>query len=117
MEKLLGELCTLLQHDERRQEAKPFERRPEPDPKPVSRPEPVSPLALTPGAPATREASALTSQPEAPEARPEAAATPMISDLTHQEPILDSLNTDDIPSLHQWATEELRDIVTPTTGS
>ena len=68
VEKLLGELCTLLQHDERRQEAGPSERRPELDPKPVSRPEPVFLLALTPGAPGTGEAFAPTPQPEAPQA-------------------------------------------------
>ena len=81
------------------------------------RPEPISPLALTPGAPATGEASTSTPQSEAPKDRLEAMATPMIPDLPHQEPIPDSLNMDDIPSLHQWATERLRDTVTPTIGS
>ena len=37
---------------------------------------------------------------------------PVIPDPTHQEPILDSLNIDDIPSLHQWGLEGLRDSVT-----
>ena len=83
----------------------------------MSRPEPISPPALTPGAPATGEASTLTPQPGVPEAQPEAAATPVIPNPTQQEPISDSLNTDDIPSLHQWATEGLWDTVTPTTGS
>ena len=117
VEKLIGELHTLLQPDERRQEAGPSERRPEPNPEPVSRPKPVSRPALILGAPVTGEASAPTPQPGAPEARLEAAATQGIPDLTHQEPIPNSLNTDDILSLHQWATEGLQDTVTPTTGS
>ena len=49
VEKLFGELCTLLQHDERRQEAGPSERRPEPDSEPMSRSEPVSLPASTLG--------------------------------------------------------------------
>ena len=43
VEKFLGELCTLLQHSKQREEAGPSERHPEPDPKPVSRLEPVPP--------------------------------------------------------------------------
>ena len=49
--------------------------------------------------------------------QPEDAATPSIPDPTRQEPILDSLNTDDILSLHQWGTEDLSESVTPATGS
>ena len=40
-----------------------------------------------------------------------------IPDSTQQEPIPDSLNTDDIPSLHQWGTEDLPESGTPSTGS
>ena len=83
----------------------------------MSRSELVSLPALTPGAPTIGEASASTPQLGAPEARPEATATSVIPDPTHHEPIPDSLNTDDISSLHQWAMEGLQDTVTPTTGS
>ena len=100
VEKLLGELCTLLQHGEQREEARPSESCPEPDPESVLRPEPVPPPMLPPSTPSTGGASAPTPQPGAPETRPEAATTPGIQDPTHQEPISDSLNTDDIPSLH-----------------
>ena len=96
VENLLGELRILLQYDGRGQEARPSKRRPEP----ISRPDAASPPASTPGAPATREPSAPTPQPEAPEDQPEPTAIPVVLDPTHQEPILDSLNTDDIPSLH-----------------
>ena len=65
VEKLLGELRILLQHDERGQEVGPSERRSEPDLEPVSRTEPASLLVLTPGAPTTGEASAPIPQPEA----------------------------------------------------
>ena len=44
---------------------------------------PVCLPASTPGAPMIGEASASTLQPEAPKARPEAAATPVILDLMH----------------------------------
>ena len=115
VEKLLGELHILLQDDGRGQEAGPSERRPESDSESVSRPEPTSPPASTLGVPATGEASGPTPQPEAPENQLKPAATPMVPDPIHQEPIPDSLNTDDIPSLHQWATEGLLDTVTPTT--
>ena len=40
----------------------------------------------------------------------------MIPDSTRQKPIPNSLNTDDIPSLHQWGTEGLPD-TTSATGS
>ena len=83
----------------------------------MSKLEPVSPLASTPGALVTGEASAPTPQQGALEAKPEAAATLVIPDPAHQEPIPDSLSTDDIPSLHQWATEGLRNTVMPTIGS
>ena len=83
----------------------------------MSRPESTSPPASIPGAPATGEVSGPTPQLEAREDQSEPAATPMVLDLTHQEPIPDSLNTYDIPSLHQWATEGLQDTVTPPTGS
>ena len=92
--KLLWELRILLQYDEQRQEAGPSERHSEPDPEPVSRLDPISPPALTLGAPATGEASASTPRPEAPKDRLEPAAIPVIPDPTHQEPIPDSLNTD-----------------------
>ena len=83
VEKLLGELRILLQHDERRQEAGPSKQRPESDPRPTSRPEPTSLLVLTPGLPATDEASAPTPQPEAQEDQPEPAATLVVPNLTH----------------------------------
>ena len=73
----------------------------------MSRPKPTSPPASTPRAPATEEASGPTPQPESHEDQPEPAAIPMVPDPTHQEPIPDSLNTDDILPLHQWATEGL----------
>ena len=117
VEKLLGELRILLQHDGRRQEAGPSKRSLEPDPEPISRPDPAFSPTLTPRAPATGEPSAPTPQPEAPKDQPEPAATPVVQDPTHQEPIPDSLNTDDILSLHQWATEGLQDTVTPPIGS
>ena len=56
-------------------------------------------------------------RPEVTPPRPEPAATPIIPDPTHQEPIPDSLNIDDIPSLHQWSTEDLPESGTPATGS
>ena len=42
---------------------------------------------------------------------------PSIPDPTRQEPIPDSLNTDDISSLHQWGTEDLPESVTQAIGS
>ena len=117
VENLLGELHILLQYDGRGQEAGPSERRLGPDPEPASRPEPTSPPTSTPGVPATGEPFTPTSQPEAPHDQPELAATPVVLNPTHQEPIPDSLNTDDIPSLHQWAMEGLQGSATPATGS
>ena len=116
VENLLKELCLVFQHNERGQEAGPSEHRPEPVLEPT-RSEPSSPPASTPGAPPTRGPSASTPRPEATQPQSELAATPVIPDPTHQEPILDSLNIDDIPSLHQWGTEGLRDSVTLATGS
>ena len=113
MEKLFGELCTLLQHGKQREVAGPSERRPEPELVPVSRPEPAS----IPAAPSTIGAPAPTPQLEVPGARPEVAATPGMADPTLQEPIPDSLNTNDLVSLHQWVTERLREMAMPTTGS
>ena len=117
VENLLRELRILLQYDGRGQEVGPSKRRLEPDPEPVSRPDAASPPTSTLGAPATGEPSALTLQPEAPQDQPEPAATPVVPDPIHQEPIPDSLNTNDIPSLHQWATESLQDSATSATGS
>ena len=65
-----------------------------------SRPEPTSPPTATPAAPPTGAPSASTPRPEETPSRPEAAAIPVIPNPTQQEPIPDSLNTDDIPSLH-----------------
>ena len=90
-------------------EAGPSEQRPDPIPGP-SRPEPPSPPTATLGAPPTGAPSA--SMP-----RPEAAATPNIPDPTQQELIPDSLNTDDILSLHEWGTEDLLESGTPATRS
>ena len=115
-ENLLKELRLVFQHGERGQEAGPSERRPEPGPE-VARLEPTSPPASTPGAPPTRGPSASTPRSEATQPQSEPAATPVIPDPTRQEPIPDSLNTDDILSLYQWGTEGLRDSVTLATGS
>ena len=106
VENLLKELRLLLQHDGRGQEAGPSERRPELGPE-TARPEPTSLPASTPDAPTTRGPSASISRPEATQGEQEPAATPGISDPTHQEPIPNSLNIDDILSLHQWGTEGL----------
>ena len=100
MENLLGKLRILLQYNGQGQEARPSERRPEPNPEPVSRPNVVSPPALTPGAPATKEPPAPTPQSEASQDQPKPAATSVVPDPTCQEPIPNSLNTNDIPSLH-----------------
>ena len=116
VENLLKELRLLLQHDGRGQEAGPSERHPEPGLE-ATRPELASPPASSPEAPATGGPSPLTPRPEATQHQQEPTATPAISDPTHQEPISDSLNTNDIPSLHQWATEGLQDSATPATGS
>ena len=116
VENLLKELRLLLQHNRRGHEAGPSERRPKPSPE-AARLEPVSLPTSTPEAPVTGGPSASTPRPEAPQDQQEPAATPMIPDPIQQEPIPDSLNTNDIPSLHQWATEGLRDSATPATGS
>ena len=100
VENLLGELRILLQYDGRGQEVGPSERRPESDPELVSRPDVAFLPASILGAPATGEPSAPTPQPEAPQDQSEPVATLVVPDPTHQEPILDSLNMDDIPSLH-----------------
>ena len=109
IENLLKEIWSAFQLGDRGHEAGPSEQRLDPVPGP-SRPEPPSPPTTTPGAPPTGAPSASTP-------RPEAAVTPNIPDPTQQEPIPDSLNTDDIPSLHQWGTEDLPKSGTPTTGS
>ena len=44
-------------------------------------------------------------------------AIPEILDPIHQESIPDSVNTDDIPSLHHWSREGLQDSSTLATGS
>ena len=117
VEKLLGELCILLQPGEQGEEAGPSKRRPEPKPQLEPRPKPVPLPTSTLAASSTGGVSTPTPQSGAPETRPEAAATLGIPDPTHQEPIPDSLNTDDLLSLHQWTTEGLQDTATPTTGS
>ena len=100
VENLLKELRVLLQCDRQGQDAGPSERHSEPGPEPAARPEPASPPPSTPRAPATGEPSAPTPRPEAPQDQSETAATPLIPNPTRQEPIPDSLNTDDIPLLH-----------------
>ena len=128
IENLLKEIRSAFQLGERSQEAGPSEQRPKPVPGP-SRPEPTSSPTATPAAPPTGAPSAPMQQSEATTPRPgeavqrpeavqqpevarqpeaaqvtpprsEPAATPVIPDPTHQEPIPDSLNTNDIPSLH-----------------
>ena len=123
IENLLKEIRSAFQLGNRGHEADPSEQRPEPVPRPL-RPEPSSPPTATAGAPPTEAPStstprseAILSRSEAIPSRSEAAATPSIPDPTRQEPILDSLNTDDIPSLHQWGTEDLPESVTPATRS
>ena len=116
VENLLKELRLVFQHGKRGQEAGPSERRPEPVLEPA-RLEPSSPPASTPGAPPTGGPSALTPRPETTPPQLEPVATPAIPDPTHQEPIPDLLNTDDISSLHQWGTEDLRDSTMLATGS
>ena len=99
VENLLKELRLVFQHGERGKEAGPSERRPELGSEPAQ-PEPTSPPVSTPGAPLTGGPSASTPRPEATQPQPEPAAMPVIPDPTRQEPISDSLNTDDILSLH-----------------
>ena len=114
VENLLKE--SAFQLGDRGHEAGPSEQRPDPVPG-LSRLERPSPPTAIPGAPPTGAPSASTPRPEATPSRPEAAATPNIPDPTQQEPIPDSLNTDNIPSLHQWGTEDLPESGTPATGS
>ena len=116
IENLLKEIRTVFQLGDRSQEAGPSEQRPKPAPRP-SRPEPTSPPTVIPAAPPTGAPSASTPRPEETPSRPEAAATPNIPDPTQREPISDSLNTDDIPSLHQWGMEDLPESGTLATGS
>ena len=53
-----------------------------------------------------------------PVAQPGAPAAPTgTANLTLQEPIPESLNTEDIPSLEQWTAEGLYDMAVPTTRS
>ena len=99
IENLLKEIRTVFQLGDRSQEAGPSEQRPKPALGP-SRPEPTSPPTATPAAPPIGAPSASTPRPEETPSRLEAAATPDILDPMQQEPIPDSLNTDDIPSLH-----------------
>ena len=116
VENLLKKIWLVFQHGDRGHEAGPSERRPEPVPEPA-RPKPSSPPVSILKAPRTGGPSASTPRPEATQPQSELASTPIIPDPTHQEPIPDSLNTDDIPSLHQWGPEGLRDSVTPATRS
>ena len=116
VENLLKEIRSAFQLGDRRHETGPSEQRPEPVPEPY-RPDPSSPPTTTTAAPPTEAPSALTPRPEAMPSQSGAASMPSIADPTQQEPIPDSLNTDDIPSLHQWGTEDLPESVTPATGS
>ena len=116
VENLLKEIRSAFQLGKRGHKASPSEQHPEPVPGP-SRLEPPSPPKATPAAPPTKAPSASTPRPEATLHQPKAASTPNIPDPTRQEPIPDSLNTDDIPSLHQWGTEDLPESVTPATRS
>ena len=116
VENLLKEIRLVFQYGSQGYEAGPSEQRPDLVPEPA-RPEPSSPPAPTPRAPPTGGPSASTPRSEATPFQPEPASTPVIPNPTRQEPIPDSLNTDDIPSLHQWATEGLRKSVTLATGS
>ena len=116
VENLLKEIRLAFQLGDRGHEAGPSEQRPEPVPEP-SRPTPSSPPTTTTAAPPTGAPSASTPRPEVIPSQPGAASTPSILDPTQQEPIPDSLNTDDIPSLHQWSTEDLPESGTPVTGS
>ena len=116
VENLLKEIRSAFQLGDRGHEAGPSEQRSELVPGP-SRPEPPSPPTATPAAPPTGAPSASIPRLEATTYQPEATSTPNILDPTRQEPIPDSLNTDDIPSLHQWGTEDLPELVTPATGS
>ena len=99
VENLLKKIRLVFQYGDRGHEAGPSEHRPEPVLEP-SQPKPSSPPTATPRAPPTRAPSASTPRLEATPSQPEPASMPVIPDPTRQEPILDSLNTDDIASLH-----------------
>ena len=116
VENLLKEIRSAFQLGDQGHEAGPSEQCPEPVPEP-SRPDPSSPSTTTTAAPPTGAPSASTPRPEVIPSQPGAASTPSIPDPTQQEPIPDSLSTDDIPSLHQWGTDDLLESVTPATGS
>ena len=116
VENLLKEIRSAFQLGDRGHEAGPFEQHPEPVSEP-SRPDPSFPPTTTTAAPSTGAPSASTPRSEATPSQSGAASTPSIPDPTQQEPISDSLNTDDIPSLHQWGTEDLLELVTPATAS
>ena len=116
VENLLKKIRLVFQHGDRGYEAGPFEQCSEPVPEPA-RPEPSSPPASTPGAPPTGGPSASTPPPEATPSQLQPTSMSVILDPTRQEPIPDSLNIDDISSLHQWGTKGLWESVTPTTGS
>ena len=116
VENLLKEIRSVFQLGDRGHGAGPSEQRPEPVSEPT-RPEPPSLPIATLAAPLIGAPSTSTPRPGATPSQPEDAATPSIPDPTRQEPITDSLNTDDIPSLHQWGTEDLPESVTLATGS
>ena len=116
VENLLKEIRSAFQLSDRGHEGGPFEQCPEPISGP-SRPEPPSPPTATPAALPIGAPSASTPRPEATPHQPEAASMPSIPDPTRQEPIPDSLNTDDIPSLHQWGTEDLPKSATLAIGN
>ena len=80
IEKPLKELQALLQLGEQREEARPSERHPEPEPAGRRAPPLVATSPISPPTPAA--------QPEAVETQPEAlASTPGMVDPTFQEPI------------------------------
>ena len=116
VENLLKEIWSAFQLGDRGHVAGPSEQRPEPVPEP-SRLDPSSPPTTTTAAPPTGAPSTSSPRLEATPSQLGAASMPSIPDSTQQEPIPDSLNTDDIPSLHQWGTEDLPESVTPATGS
>ena len=116
VENLLKEIWSAFQLGDRGHEAGPSEQHPEAVPEP-SRSDSSSPPTTTTAAPPTGAPSTSTPRPEATPSQLGAASTPSIPDPTQQEPIPDSLNTDNIPSLHQWGTEDLPESVTLATGS
>ena len=116
VENLLKKIRLIFRYGDQGHEAGPSEHCPELVPEPA-RPESSSLPTSILGAPPTGGPSASTPRPEATSSQLEPASTPVIPDPTRQEPIPNSLNTDDIPSLHQWGTEGLKESVTPTTVS